>query len=515
MPKSIGEGAGWTRGPARASGMPGARPLVLGAGPAGLTAGYLLAQRGLRPQVIEASDQVGGLARTVVRDGYRFDLGGHRFFTKSPEIEALWLELLGDELLLRPRLSRIYWRGRFIDYPLRAGDVIRKIGPVELARSSGSYMVARLRRNGELRSFEDWVSDRFGRRLFHLFFQTYTEKVWGVSTSELRAEWAAQRIRGLSLGRAARAALGGNGNGEIRSLIEEFHYPRLGPGQMWEAMATKIERLGGSVRLSAPVTRVRLDGPGVVEVDAGNETIAAQGAVSSLALRSLVALADPEAPAEVRRAAAGLRYRDFLTVALVVEGHEPFPDTWIYVHDPDVRVGRIQNFRAWSPAMVPEAARACLGLEYFCFEGDELWGAPDPDLVALASGELERLGLLSGDRIVRGYVVRVPKAYPIYDADYERRLATIRGWLEDIPGLLQVGRNGLHRYNNSDHSMLTAIRAVENLCDGAGHDIWTVNAEGAYLEEDERDEQPYRAAPVTPAMGRRVGTEALAGHEIE
>jgi protoporphyrinogen oxidase len=509
MPKSIGESSQRKRlesAGARST----SRPLVLGAGPAGLTAGYVLARRGLRPEVIEASDQVGGLARTVVRGGYRFDLGGHRFFTKSPEIESLWLELLGEELLLRPRLSRIYWRGRFLDYPLRAGDVIRKVGPLELTRSAGSYMAARLRDNGEPRSFEDWVSARFGRRLFQLFFRSYTEKVWGVSTSELRAEWAAQRIRGLSLGSAARAALGGRGDGDLRSLIEEFHYPRLGPGQMWEAMAGEIERLGGRVRLSAPVTRVRLEGGGVAEVEAGGAVTRPDGVISSLALRSLVALAEPAAPPDVRRAAAGLRYRDFLTVALVIQGSDPFPDTWIYVHDPEVRVGRIQNFRAWSPAMVPDADRSCLGLEYFCFEGDELWRTPDAELVTLASTELERLGLVSSDRIVRGHVVRVPKAYPIYDADYERRVATIRAWLGRIAGLSQVGRNGLHRYNNSDHSMLTAIRAVENLCDGAGHDIWSVNADGAYLEECERDEQPYREAPPTPAMAR-----PLAAHEIE
>jgi protoporphyrinogen oxidase len=474
-------------------------PLVLGGGPAGLTAGYLLARRGQPVTVLEATGAVGGLARTEVRDDYRFDLGGHRFFTKSPEVEALWIELLGSELLVRPRLSRIYWNGRFIDYPLNAGDVIRKVGPAEVVRSAGSYAAARLRPRRGAETFEDWVTQRFGRRLFELFFRSYTEKVWGVSTAEIRAEWAAQRIRGLSLWRAAQNALG-LGAGGVRSLIEEFHYPRLGPGQMWERMAAEIERHGGEVRLEAPVTRLRAGEGGAIEVEAGGATLAGTGVISSLPLRTLAGVVDPAPPAAVLEAAAGLRYRDFLTVALVIDGADPFPDNWIYIHDPGVRVGRIQNFRAWSPEMVPEPHRACVGLEYFCFEGDDLWAAGDDDLVALAARELEHLGLSAADRVVRGHVVRVPKAYPVYDADYEDRVATLRDWLAGVEGLQQVGRNGLHRYNNSDHSMLTAMRAVSNLCDGADYDIWSVNADSAYLEESEAHEQPYRAAPTTPAM---------------
>jgi len=484
------------------------RHLVLGAGPAGLTAAYLLARRGRTVTVVEAAGTVGGLARTEVRDGYRFDLGGHRFYTKSPEVEAIWLELLGPELLLRPRLSRIYWRGRFIDYPLRAADVVRKVGPVEVARSGASYAAARVRRRPEPESFEDWVIQRFGRRLFELFFRSYTEKVWGVPTSEIRAEWAAQRIRGLSLGRAALGALG-RGDGGVRSLIEEFHYPRLGPGQMWERMASEIERHGGEVLLSAPVTAIRPGAAGV-EVEAGGRLLRSRGVISSLPLRALAGLVEPAPPVAVLEAAAGLRYRDFLTVALVIEGAEPFPDNWIYVHDPDVTVGRIQNFRAWSPDLVPEPQRSCVGLEYFCFRGDPLWAAGDAELVARATAELERLGLVAPGRVVAGHVVRVPLAYPIYDARHGERIATLRAWVEGLDGLQQVGRNGLHRYNNSDHSMLTAMRAVENLCDGAAHDIWAVNADSAYLEEGELDEAPYRDAPATAAI---AGAPADA-HEI-
>jgi protoporphyrinogen oxidase len=485
--------------PRRRAPGPDAPFLVLGAGPAGLTAGHLLARAGMPVVVVEREGQVGGLAKTVERDGYRFDLGGHRFFTKSVEVRALWEELLGPELLLRPRLSRIYWRGRFIDYPLRTTDVVAKLGGVELTRAAASYLSASLRQRGGEESFEDWVSRRFGRRLFELFFKAYTEKVWGVPTSELRAEWAAQRIRGLSFGSAAWSALMGNGGKGVRSLIDEFHYPRLGPGQMWEAMAASLARNGGELRLNAPVTALEVAGGRVVSVEAGGSQIAPRTVVSSLPLRGLVGIASG-ASEHVCELARGLRYRDFLTVALVLRGDDPFPDNWIYVHDPEVRVGRIQNYRSWSPAMVPDRATACIGMEYFCFEDDELWSRPDADLIALAAEELERLGLIAGQRVERGYVVRVPKAYPMYDADYGERVIGIRGWLDGIENLQQIGRNGLHRYNNSDHSMLTAIRAVENLTRGAGHDLWAVNAEDAYHEEERPVEQPYRDPPPTPAM---------------
>jgi protoporphyrinogen oxidase len=489
--------------------MAGQRPenlpvAVLGAGPAGLTAAYLLAKRGRPVVVFEATDSIGGLAQTVVRDGYRFDLGGHRFFTKSTEVEEVWDEVLGAEMLVRPRLSRIYWRGRFVDYPLRAADVIAKVGPVELARCAVSYGRARTRRRRDEVSFEDWVTARFGRRLFELFFKTYTEKVWGVPTDELRAEWAAQRIAGLSLWSAARAALPGRRGVQPKSLIEEFRYPRLGPGQMWEEMARRIDQAGGEIRLGAPVDRLLLDGDRVAALRAGGEQMAVSAAISSAPLRAVAAIADPGAPPAVLAAARGLRYRDFLTVALTIDGAPPFPDNWVYVHDPRARVGRIQNYRAWSPWMTPDPRRSCVGLEYFCFEGDDLWARDDAELVALAREEIDALGLVPAERVAAGHVVRVPKAYPIYDAEYEQRVSRIRAWLGGIANLQQVGRNGLHRYNNSDHSMLTAMRAVENLCDGGGHDIWAVNADSVYHERVEADEQPYLDAPETPAVTKEL-----------
>jgi len=475
--------------------------VVLGAGPAGLTAGYLLAKEGLPVIVLEAHEKVGGLAMTEERDGYRFDLGGHRFFTKSKEVDDLWHEVLDDEFLLRPRMSRIYWNQRFLDYPLRGPDVIRKLGPVELTRALLSYLRAAIKPKGNEDSLEEWVSNRFGKRLYELFFKSYTEKVWGVPCSELRAEWAAQRIKGLSFFSAAKAAFFGNRGNKVKSLISEFHYPRFGPGQMWETMTREIERMGGEVRTETEVEQLNAAADGrIVSVEAGGETIEAGQVISSLPLRATVDITRPLPPAEVREAARGLRYRDFLTVALVLDGDDLFPDNWIYIHEPGVRVGRIQNYRSWSPWMVPDQSKACVGLEYFCFEGDDLWTMSDDELVELASRELEQLGLASRSKVERGYAVRVPKAYPMYDKDYEDRVAAIRSWLDTLGNLQQVGRNGLHRYNNSDHSMLTAMRAVDNLVSGANHDLWAVNAESVYHEEDVKEEHPYREAPETPAM---------------
>jgi protoporphyrinogen oxidase len=476
--------------------------VVIGGGPAGLTAGYLLAKRGKPVIVLEASDQVGGLARTEVRDGYRFDLGGHRFFTKVKEVDDLWHEIMKEEFLKRPRQSRIYWRRRFLEYPLQGMDVIRKLGPIELTRCLLSYLWAAIKPKGREDTFEEWVSNRFGKRLYGHFFKSYSEKVWGVPATEIRAEWAAQRIKNLSFFSAAKSAFVGNRGNQITSLINEFNYPRFGPGQMWEQMTEDIGAHGGEVRLNAPVTRLRTDPKDgrVVEVVAGGETLTPSYVISSLPLRTTVGITDPGAPLDVRDAARGLRYRDFLTVSLVIDGEDLFPDNWIYIHEPGVKVGRIQNFRSWSPWMVPNSSDASIGMEYFCFEGDDVWNMADDDLVAMATQELQQLGLARAEKVKMGFVVRVHKAYPMYDAEYGERVDAIREWLDQVPNLVQVGRNGLHRYNNSDHSMLTAMRAVDNILQGSKHDIWAVNAESVYHEEDVAEEQPYRDAPETPAM---------------
>jgi len=476
--------------------------VILGGGPAGLTAGYLMAKQGLPVIVLEAEDQVGGIAKTAVRDGYRFDLGGHRFFTKAKEVDALWHEIMREEFLRRPRMSRIYWNGKFLDYPLRGPDVIKKLGPVELTRAFLSYLWAQLKPKGKEETYEEWVSNRFGKRLFNLFFKAYTEKVWGVPTSEIRSEWAAQRIKGLSFFSAAKSAFFGNKDDKIKSLISEFNYPRYGPGQMWETMTDDIEKLGGQVLLNHRVTKLEFAGERCVRVHVGDTSWEPAAVISSLPLRNTVGMADPHPRPEVIAAAKGLRYRDFLTVAVVLDGEDLFPDNWIYIHEPGVRVGRIQNFRSWSPWMVPEPSKACVGLEYFCFQGDELWEMDDDKLVKLGVRELEKLGLARADQLEFGFVERVPKAYPMYDADYAERVHAIRSWLDGLDNFIQVGRNGLHRYNNSDHSMLTAMRAVDNLVKGSEHDIWAVNAESAYHEEEQQQDQqqPYIEAPETEAQ---------------
>jgi protoporphyrinogen oxidase len=482
--------------------------LVLGGGPAGLTAGYLLAKRGKPVIVLESTGMVGGIARTEVREGYRFDLGGHRFFTKVKEVDDLWHEIMKEEFLRRPRQSRIYWNDKFLEYPLQGIDVIRKLGPVELARCMASYLWAALKPKGREETFEEWVSNRFGRRLYQHFFKTYTEKLWGVPADEIRAEWAAQRIKGLSFFSAAKSAFLGNRGNRIKSLISEFNYPRYGPGQMWEQMTADIRARGGEVRLNAPVTKLVLREGRVAEVIAGGETLEPSHVISSLPLRTTVGIASPEPPLDVRDAARGLRYREFLTVLLVIEGEDLFPDNWIYIHQPGVQVLRIQNFKSWSPWMVPEGSDcASIGMEYFCFEGDELWNMADDELVAMAGREIEQLHLARADRVRFGFVERVHKAYPIYDERYAERVATIRGWLETIGNLQQVGRNGLHRYNNSDHSMLTAMRAVDNILLGTDHDIWAVNAESVYHEEHVENEDPYRRPPATPAMGQPLASD--------
>ncbi len=486
-----------------APGEPGAPEgpvVVIGAGPAGLTAAYQLVKAGRRPVVLEADEVVGGISRTVVRDGWRFDIGGHRFFTKVPEVEALWHEILPDEdFLLRPRMSRIFYEGKYYDYPLKAMNALVNLGPVEAVLCGLSYLRARAAPPRDQANYEGWLVARFGWRLYRTFFKTYTEKVWGVPVSEMPADWAAQRVKNLDLGKAVLNALTPKRNQkEITSLIEEFQYPKYGPGMMWERCCDLVEEAGGEVRLRTAVERIHVGPSGVEAVtvrrpDGTIERIAASHVVSSMPMRSLVRALDPAPPPEVARAGADLHYRDFLTVALVVPEASGFPDNWIYIHATDVQVGRIQNFGSWSPYMVKDG-RTCLGLEYFVFEGDELWSAPDGDLVALATAELQRLGLVRAADVEAGYVVRVPKAYPYYDFEYQANVATICGFLDaHAPNLHPVGRNGMHKYNNQDHSMYTAMLTVENIF-GADHDVWTVNVEEEYHEAGSTG----RDAPVLP-----------------
>ncbi|MFN8188103.1 MAG: NAD(P)/FAD-dependent oxidoreductase [Gaiellales bacterium] len=458
---------------------------MLGAGPAGLTAAHVLALRGRSGVVYEADDVVGGIARTVESDGYRFDLGGHRFFTKIRQIERLWEETLGDEFLTRPRLSRIYYEGKYFAYPLAARDVVARLGVVESARCALSYAWSRHRRHEEPETFEDWVTARFGKRLYDVFFRSYTEKVWGIPGSEIRSEWAAQRIKNFSLGAVLKGILGVNGD-HVTTLIEEFRYPRLGPGQMWERLSEQLVERGIPVELGHRCIAVRHDGTrvhGIVVAAGEAETeLEVDAVLSSIPLGELVLSLDPAPPPAVAAAARALRYRSLCLVALMTTEASPFPDNWIYLHDPGIRAGRVQNFGAWSEGMV-RPGTSCLGIEYFCFEDDEIWRLPEEEAIELAKAELASIGLIDPSLVMRGAKVCVPKAYPMYDATYRENVDVVREHLQRFENLKTFGRNGLHRYNNQDHSMWTAILATLELIDGTPHDVWSVNTEAEYHEE--------------------------------
>lgn len=465
------------------------RSVIIGAGPAGLAAAWELSGRGLPAVVFERDLAVGGLARTVEHKGYRFDIGGHRFFTRSPEVREIWDKILGTEFLERPRLSRIYYRGSYFDYPLEAGPTLRALGALESARIVLSWGRARLFPLPEERTFEEWIVNRFGRRLYETFFQTYTEKVWGMPCNEIGAEWAAQRIKNLDLRSAVLHAIGRRpgGSGVVRTLIDRFHYPRLGPGMLWERCRDAVEARGIPTILGAQVSRIVHDGKRVKEVvvrhlSGGVETVPADHVISSMPLPILAQSLEPALSPEALSAAARLRYRDFLTVVLIIDRADVFPDNWIYVHSPDVRVARVQNFKNWSPDMVPDQATTSLGLEYFVREGDELWAADDDDLIALAARELEMIGLVRPEEVREGVVVRMNHAYPVYDRHHASSVEEVRVALDAIKGLHVVGRNGQHRYNNQDHSMLTGILAARNVA-GENHDVWSVNSDPTYLEE--------------------------------
>ena len=471
--------------------------VIAGGGPAGLTAAYELTRHGHRCAVLESDPNlVGGISRTDQYKGYRFDIGGHRFFSKSDEVNAIWRDILGNELIVRPRLSRIYYNRKFFHYPLKPANALLNLGPIRSALVVASYLKARMRPIRPEKSFEDWVVNRFGRMLFEIFFKTYTEKVWGMPTSEITAEWAAQRIKGLSLFSAVWNALlpakkgKGKGKGEvIKTLIDSFHYPRLGPGQMWEAARDRIKQSGGAVHMDRRVDRIEHDGSAVtafVTRDSAGRSARYLGKhfLSTLPIRNLIRAMSPAAPKEVRDAADALRYRDFLSVVLIVDAPQTFPDTWIYIHEPDVRLGRVQNFKNWSPDLVPDASKSSLGLEYFCFEGDDLWSMSDADLIALGRKEIDAIGLVKADKVIDGCVVRMPKAYPVYDEAYLGHLAVIRKWLANLGNLELAGRNGMHKYNNQDHSMMTAVLAARNILGLGKFDTWKVNTDAEYHEEE-------------------------------
>jgi len=489
------------------------KAVIVGAGPAGLTAAYELAKQNFPVVVLESDPQyVGGISRTVNYKGFRFDIGGHRFFSKSREVENLWTEVGGKDMLDRPRSSRIYYRGQFFTYPLKPFEALWKLGLIESTRCVLSFLKARIHPTPNPKTFEDWVVNQFGERLFRIFFKTYTEKVWGMSCHEISADWAAQRIKGLSLGSAIKHAFLSwrkptDRKQVVKTLIDTFRYPRLGPGMMWEAFAEKINSFGGQVLLGRRVIACRFDSAldrwivTVRDTNGNIEELHGEHMISSMPMRELVAQIEPRLQPEIIRAGESLRYRDFLTVGLIVRDKGRFSDNWIYIHDSSVQVGRVQNYKSWSPEMVPDPAFSSYGLEYFCFAGDKLWDSSDAELLTLAKKELQRLKLADQADVVDGCVIRQPKAYPVYDETYQQNVDKIRVALErNFPTLHLVGRNGMHKYNNQDHAMMTAMLAAKNII--AGHrryDVWAVNQDAEYHESGAAGNQETTAPSEAPA----------------
>jgi protoporphyrinogen oxidase len=521
--------------------------VIAGAGPAGLTAALELLRRSeVAPIVFEVESQVGGLSKTVNYRGNRMDLGGHRFFSKSDWVMRWWQEILpvaveqpeSDEalrisyqqkshdlypetngahnpdavMLVRRRLSRILYRRRFFDYPLKINaTTLRNMGLVETLRIGLSYCQAQLKFGQPEDTLEEFFINRFGERLYRTFFKNYTEKVWGVPCREISSEWGAQRIKGLSIKRAFAHAIVNylprpakfdiSQRRTETSLIEKFLYPRLGPGQMWEEVARQISLRGGKIHLQQRIVGIVREGPRITAIDVRDnltgyvQRVLCDYFISTMPIRDLAALLNPE-DSRIANIAANLPYRDFVTVGLLLRqmkntsgqqsplGNGMPPDNWIYIQEPDVRVGRLQIFNNWSPAMVANPNNIWLGLEYFCAEGDDLWSMNDSRFIDFAIGELEKLGMLDRNQVLDGTVVRVPKAYPAYFGQYGK-FSKVREYLNGFTNLYPVGRNGMHRYNNQDHSMLSASAAVKSILDLGGDksEIWNINAEGDYHED--------------------------------
>lgn len=457
---------------------------IIGAGPAGLTAAHFLAGSKMQVLVVEKSDKVGGLARTEVYKGYRFDIGGHRFYTKIGAVDALWRQMLGADFRRTQRLSRICYRNKFFHYPLEPWNTLVNLGGFESLRIGLSYLGSKIRPRRSEETFEDWVINRFGTRLYRTFFKAYTEKVWGMPCRQIRADWASQRIRGLSLPAALASAIFGAGH--IHSLIRGFDYPLLGPGMMWERFRETLEQQGGEVLLESETSRLEHDGRQVTQmfVRRGKEhlQVTADHFLSTMPLAELIASLDPPPPGNILEAAQGLKQRDFILVGLIVRRTDLFPDNWLYLHSPEVKAGRIQNFKNWSPAMVSDSDKTSLGVEYFCSRGDPLWNRSDEQLICLATEEIVRLGLAAEQEVEDGVVIRQLNAYPVYDAGYRQRLALLRDYLAGFENLQTLGRGGLHRYNNQDHSMLTGLLAARNVL-GEKQDVWNVNTDRSCYEE--------------------------------
>jgi protoporphyrinogen oxidase len=527
--------------------------LLIGAGPAGLTAALEFLRRSdVHPIVLEASHEIGGISRTIRHNGNRIDIGGHRFFSKSDRVMNWWMDLMPPEssadtqhalqhqnkhrtlktsasgltpettdlvMLVRPRKSRIYFLRRFFDYPIKlTGDTLGKLGLVRTLKIGVSYLLARLFPRKVENSLEDFLINRFGRQLYLTFFKSYTEKVWGVPCEKISAEWGAQRIKGLSLTTAIlhflKTAFASQKDQEIQqkgtetSLIEKFLYPKYGPGQLWEHAADQIRQQGGEILLGWRATRLFVEGDAITAVEAVSDNgqrrrFAADYVFSTMPVRELIDAMDTPIPSEVREVSDGLQYRDFITVGLLVDqlmvreaDGGPLKDNWIYIQEPDVLVGRLQIFNNWSPYLVADPSKTWIGLEYFCYQTDALWKMADEDLKKFAIAEVEKIGILRAGDVTDAHVVRVPKTYPAYFGTYDR-FHVIREFLDRFYNLYLVGRNGMHKYNNQDHSMLTAMTAVDNILAGIRDkdNVWSINTEMEYHEEEAKHEAPASGSP--------------------
>lgn len=469
--------------------------IIFGAGPAGLAAAYKLIKNNKSIIIFEKENQVGGLSKTIKFKGYYFDLGGHRFFTKSEEVNGLWEETLGDDFLIRPRLSRIYYRDKFFNYPLKPANALFKLGIFTSLIIMASYLLIKLFPHKEEKTFEQWVSNRFGKKLFNIFFKTYTEKLWGVSCDKIQAEWARQRIKGLSLSVAVKNALFPDKSGKVKTLIDKFKYPKYGPGQMYEKMAENIEKLGGKIIKKTEVVKINHNNfkikSIIVKDKNGNEKeYFANHFLSSMPITTFIKKLSSIAFKEVLEAANNLHYRSLVIINVILNSTDFFPDIWIYIHSPEVKLGRLQNFGNWSPYMLADKNKTTLGLEYFCDEGDELWNTDDKELINMALNELEKIKLAKKSDFADGFVVRVPKAYPVYDEHYSQNIKIIRTYLDKFFNIQPIGRYGMFKYNNMDHSILTGFYAAENILNRqCRHNIWEINIDQEYQEEHKQKDK--------------------------
>jgi protoporphyrinogen oxidase len=471
------------------------RVAVIGAGPAGMTAAYQLTKGGAEVEVFEASPFVGGLSRTHELWGQKVDLGPHRFFSKDPLVNDVWQAVVGDDCRWVDRLTRIYYKRRFFYYPLQPLNALWNMGFVEAARSMLSYFKEKVSPSypaDERPTFESWVVGRFGRRLFEMFFKSYTEKLWGMPCAELDADFATQRIKKFSMGEAIKSALG-IGRGAHKTLVDRFAYPTGGTGMVYERMAQFVREHGGQVHLGSPVRRVLHDGRRVRGLQLADGRMGTfDHVVSTMPLTLLVEGLDV-VPDDVVRAVASLTYRNTILVYLHVDGADLFPDQWLYVHSPDLATGRVTNFRNWVPELYGEKETSILALEYWCYDHDALWNEPNAALTARAAAEMRSTGLIGNAAVLDGYVVRIGRSYPVYRQGYKEHLACIETFLDTFHGLTAIGRYGAFKYNNQDHSILMGVLAAENILYHAGHNLWAVNTDYDY-QEAARIDQLQKAA---------------------